>query len=107
MKFLAIYIIEAHARDEWPIGKTISSDDQPLMLEQRLENARRCKRNLKFEMPMLVDGMDDTFHHTYGCWPFRFYAIYEGKLVLKAEPDTDAYTYNLDHLDNWLANFYK
>jgi hypothetical protein len=36
---------------------------------------------------MLVDNMKNTFHNTYEPWPFRFYFIHHGKVVLKAEPD--------------------
>ncbi|CAF3907730.1 unnamed protein product [Rotaria magnacalcarata] len=106
MRFLVIYIAEAHARDQWPVGNTISSVNQPTVLDERLENARRSQMNLKFEMPMLVDNMDNSFHETYGSWPFRFYAIYDGKLVMKPEPDKDIYTYNLNELDRWVTNFY-
>ncbi|CAF3184986.1 unnamed protein product [Rotaria socialis] len=106
MRFLVIYIAEAHARDQWPVGNTISSVNQPTELDQRLENARRSKKDLKFEMPMLVDNMDNSFHETYGSWPFRFYAIYDGRLVMKPEPDKDMYTYNLNELEKWVTNFY-
>lgn len=58
-------------------------------------------------MPMLVDGMENTFHSTYGSWPFRFYIIHNGKLVLKAEPNCSGFSYNLDELDTWLTNFHE
>ena len=107
MCLLAIYIAEAHARDQWPVGKTISCVDQPTTLEQRLENARQFKKKFSFEMPMLVDSMDNAFHTTYGAWPFRFYVINDGKLMLKAEPGETTYAYNLDELDTWIENFYR
>ncbi len=107
MRLLVIYIVEAHARNQWPVGKTISCVDQPTTLEQRIENARQCKKNFNFEMPMLVDDMGNAFHSTYGSWPFRFYVIYQGKLVLKAEPNKENYSYNMDELDIWVANFYQ
>jgi hypothetical protein len=104
---LAIYIAEAHSRDQWPVGKTISSVDQPTTLEQRLENAQQFKKNFNFEMPMLVDNMDNTFHHTYGSWPFRFFVIHDGKLILKAEPDKETFAYDIDEIDTWITNFYQ
>jgi hypothetical protein len=104
---LAIYIAEAHARDQWPAGKTISCVDQPTELEQRLENARQFKEKFNFEMPMLVDSMDNTFHWTYGSWPFRFYVINNGKLVFKAEPGETTYAYDLNELDRWIDDFYR
>ncbi|CAF3320554.1 unnamed protein product [Rotaria socialis] len=107
IKLVAIYIAEAHSKDEWPVGETISCVEQPKTLEERLENARRFKKNFNFEMPMLVDDMNNTFHNTYGSWPFRFFVIYEGQLLLKAEPDAEMFTYDLDEIDKWIANFYE
>jgi hypothetical protein len=106
IQFLVVYIAEAHARDQWPVGKTISCVDQPTTIEQRLENARECKKNFNFEMPMVVDNMDNTFHLTYGSWPFRFYVIYDGKLVLKAEPNKETFSYHIDELNQWVDNFH-
>ena len=106
MRLLVIYIAEAHARDQWPVGKTISCVDQPTTLEQRLENARQCKATFNFEMPMLVDTMDDTFHCTYGAWPFRFYVVFQGKLIFKAEPNEQNFCYDLQELDAWVSSFY-
>lgn len=107
IRLLAVYIAEAHSRDEWPVGKTISCVDQPKTLEQRLENARNFQKNFNFQMPMLVDNMDNTFHSTYGSWPFRFFVIYEGKLILKAEPDKQTFAYDINEIDHWINNFYQ
>jgi len=107
MRLLVIYIAEAHARDEWPVGKTISCVDQPTTLTQRLDNAKQFTKSFNFQMPMLVDNMDNTFHATYGSWPFRFYIIHDGKVVLKAEPSQTNFAYNIDELDNWIDNFYQ
>ncbi len=107
IRFLAVYIAEAHARDQWPVGKTISCVDQPTTLAERLRNAEQFKKNFKFEMPMLVDNMDNTFHNTYGSWPFRFFVIYEGKLILKAQPDKETFAYDMNEIDNWISNFYQ
>jgi hypothetical protein len=105
--FLAVYIAEAHARDQWPVGKTISCVDQPTTLTQRLKNAQEFKKNFNFEMPMLVDNMENNFHHTYGSWPFRFFVIYEDKLILKAQPDKENFAYNINEIDHWINNFYQ
>lgn len=104
---LLIYIAEAHARDQWPVGKTISCVNQPKTLNERLDNARQLQKDFQCEIPMLVDSMDNTFHTTYGAWPFRFYVIHENKLVFKAEPHKETFTYNMDELDRWIANFHQ
>jgi len=100
-----IYIAEAHARDEWPMGKTISCVDQPTTIEQRTENARQCYNDCQFEVEMLIDTMNNQFHLTYGSWPFRFYVFYENKLVFKAQPDENTFEYDLNQLNNWIDNF--
>ncbi len=66
ISLLAIYITEAHARNEWQVGKTISCVDQPTTLSQRLENSRQFQKNFNIQIPMLVDSMENTFHATYG-----------------------------------------
>ncbi|CAF3101145.1 unnamed protein product [Rotaria sp. Silwood2] len=107
IRLVAIYIAEAHSRDEWPVGETISCVDQPKTFEQRLKNAQKFKKNFNLEMPMLVDDMNNTFLNTYGSWPFRFFVIYEGELILKAEPDKETFAYDLDEIDKWITNFYE
>ncbi|CAF4766953.1 unnamed protein product, partial [Rotaria sp. Silwood2] len=63
--------------------------------------------NFNLEMPMLVDDMNNTFLNTYGSWPFRFFVVYEGELILKAEPDKETFAYDLDEIDKWITNFYE
>lgn len=105
--FLAVYIAEAHSRDQWPVGKTISCIDQPTTIEERIKYAQNFKKNFNFEMPMLIDNMDNTFHNTYGSWPFRFFVIYDGKLILKAQPNKENFGYDLNEIDNWINSFYQ
>ena len=107
MRLATIYIAEAHARDQWPAGKTISCVDQPTTLPERLHNARQFKDDFDLQMPMLVDSMENTFHHTYGSWPFRFYIIHDGKLALKAEPGETTFAYDMNELDLWIADYYR
>lgn len=47
IRFLAVYISEAHSRDQWPVGKTISCVDQPTTMEERLHNAREFRKKLQ------------------------------------------------------------
>lgn len=105
IRFLAVYISEAHSRDQWPVGKTISCVDQPKTMEERLHNAREFRKNFQLEVPLLVDGMENTFHHTYGSWPFRFFVLHQGELVLKAQPDENTFGYDLGQLDQWIDNY--
>ena len=107
IRFLSIYIAEAHASDQWPVGKTISCVSQSTTLEERLNNARYFQMKFNLKVPMLVDNMRNTFHLTYGSWPFRFYVFYQTKLVLKAQPQEENFAYNMDQLDHWIDHFYQ
>jgi len=106
IRLITIYIAEAHASDQWPAGKTISCFRQPKSLDERLNNARYFQKTYEFEMPILVDSMENRFHLTYGSWPFRFYVVHQGKLVLKPEPGEQTYAYDMDELDRWISEFY-
>lgn len=104
IRFLAVYIAEAHARDQWPVGETISCVDQPRTLEERLVNARNFRDSFHFEMEMLVDNMNNDFHHTYGAWPFRFFIVNHGILVFKAEPNKDNFAYDFNQIYQWIES---
>jgi len=101
--FLAIYIQEAHARDEWPCGKIKSFCDQPKTLSARAELANELlRRESGIKFPLLVDNINNDFQNQYSCWPFRFYILYNNKIALKAQPNLDNYLYDLEHIDNWI-----
>ena len=77
MDFLFVYIMEAHAKDEWPLGKTRSKFRQHQTLGERIEAAKfYLKRSLQMEnsadaaeIPLAVDLMDNEFNTTFGAWP--------------------------------------
>jgi len=100
--FAAIYIAEAHARDEWPVGKTVSFVDQPTQIEQRLEVAALLRTATSFPLPLLIDSIDNSFQSAYAAWPFRFYIIYRGKIVVKAQPDPVTHGYHLTDIEDYL-----
>jgi len=100
--FLAVYITEAHARDEWPCGKSLSFCDQPKTNEERCHLANLAKDKCSISFPYLVDTIENQFETTYAAWPFRFYGFLNGKLSLKPQPNTQHYAYLIDDLENWL-----
>lgn len=102
--FLAVYISEAHAKDEWPIGNVFSFANQPVNQEERCTMAKLYIEKWKFEtIPMYVDSMENTFQDDFAAWPFRFYGIENGnKLTLKAQPDMSCYSYDVTVVEKWL-----
>jgi len=75
-----VYLQEAHADDIWPLGYGIKKHSS---LEGRIE---ACQAFLSKHQALrealdyvVVDAMDDSFLHTYGAWPERyFFASREG-----------------------------
>ena len=129
--FSLVYIAEAHARDEWPVGDPIAID-QALTLADRTAHAAALRdtfRPLLDDWTMLVDdpqpanGSDrcssscdgdskgstggDAFDRAYAAWPTRFYVLSAPedapvRLVFKAEPDRDN-EYKLQTLQDFLS----
>jgi len=101
--FLAVYITEAHARDEWPVGQNVSFCNQPKTLDQRLSLANRLTTELDCPAHVVVDKMDDEFMKTFAAWPFRYYIVHKGKIALKAQPAVSSYGYTFERdLREWL-----
>jgi hypothetical protein len=101
--FLAIYITEAHAKDEWPVGKTTSFCDQPKTNEERMKLAKMTTEKCGFSFPFLVDTIENHFENAYSSWPFRFYGFKNGKLDYKPTPDLlPRFAYDVSKLGEWL-----
>ena len=73
---LTIYIEEAHALDEWPIGSRIAYA-QPKSDADRLSIVRDFITATGYRLPMLVDPVSrgNPFSRLYAPWPIRFYII--------------------------------
>jgi len=112
--FCYVYVSEAHARDEWPLGD-VESHPQPTTLEERRGLACRfhslyCAVDAEAAapasqaiapsatitaascgalcepMPILVDGMDNAFAKAYAVWPERFFVIEDSRLSYISKP---------------------
>jgi len=101
-EFLAVYITEAHAKDEWPVGETVSVCNQPKSMDERLAIANQFVKDHDYKVPLIVDTMNNSFQKMFAAWPIRFYIVRNGKIVYKAQPDLESYTYNIDEVEAWL-----
>lgn len=90
--FVGVYISEAHAVDEWPLGNKYCVK-QPRDMETRLTIAKEFVENFNFKIPMLVDTMDNQFDLLFASWPERFYIVRNNKLEHVGEP-TDEFGFN-------------
>jgi len=105
VNFLSIYITEAHAKDEWPVGSKVSHCKQPKTLSERLAIANAFVKQQEVKLPLAVDTMTNSFQQEYAAWPFRFYVIQDGKMALIAQPTAETHYYTLQDLKDWLAEF--
>ena len=76
-----VYIAEAHARDEWPVGNPLRIA-QPATTAERCAVARRLLRETAAGaaaaagVGVYVDGAEeDGFDEAFRAWPTRFYAL--------------------------------
>jgi len=104
-----VYIAEAHALDEWPMGDGYPGSEykalnQPKSVSERCTVAKMFREEIGCRLPMVVDGISDSFEKTYSVWPLRFYIVKQGKIVYKAQP-TAKYRYSVDELRENVAKF--
>lgn len=95
VNFRFVYILEAHAQDEWPISSARwSPTKQPVTynqtrtIEERLSVAKDFIRDFDFPIPVLLDKPDENlFEKFYAPWPVRIYIVdSEHRLTYKAQP---------------------
>ena len=56
----------------------------------------------RFSWPMACDTMDGAFLSTFGAWPTRFFAVADGKVAFKIEPNALG-KFDPTELRQWLA----
>jgi hypothetical protein len=104
--FLTIYIKEDHPTDEWQMKVNEKEDicyPQPRTLEDRLVIARDFVARHQFEIPLLVDAMDDRADEVWAGWPERLYIVGEdGKIAYKGE--TGPFGFHPEEVESWLAS---
>jgi thiol-disulfide isomerase/thioredoxin len=87
-QFYFVYLEEAHAHDVWPLpsnerAKIVYATPKDAAARQQI--AEVCSRELKIELPMLVDEMSDATGRAYTAWPTRLYVIDgEGRIAWKS-----------------------
>lgn len=86
--FLMVYVREAHPTDGWKMSSNERKGvelAQPKTFDERLGVAQTCQRKLGFDMPFLVDTINDEVGATYSGMPSRLYVIDRaGKVAYKS-----------------------
>ena len=90
VKFLLVYIREAHATDGWQVP---ANKRDGVLLEsaksqdQKEDHATQCVRKLNIKFPALVDNMDNQVEQDYTAWPDRLYVVgKDGRIAWKGAP---------------------
>jgi hypothetical protein len=99
---MAVYLEEAHAKDEWPVGEKVSICEQPKNIQERAAIAGKFIKEQEFQLPMVIDAMNNNFQKSFAAWPFRFYIVHQGRVALKAQPDAESHHYDLEAVREWL-----
>jgi len=102
---VAIYITEAHASDEWPVGPSISFCRQPRSIQERCDLAQKFINTRLYRVPMLVDTMENNFQAAFAAWPFRYFIIKNNKITYKAQPSVLDLCYNPHDLATLIPTF--
>jgi hypothetical protein len=92
VNFLTVYIEEAHAANEWPIGSRLKYD-QPKKMEDRFKIIEDFRQALDYyDVPVVADLVgeqgftDNHFLVEYAPWPIRIYVIHQRTMRYIAEP---------------------
>jgi len=102
--FVCIYIVEAHAVDEWPIRtRPDLCIKQQSKLQERCSVAKQLKNTHGLRIPLFVDTMDNTFETTYAAWPLRAFVFQQNKIQFILQPKSPGY-YDLRDLYAYLEN---
>lgn len=79
---------------------------QPKSLGERLAIAGDFVRRFHYEIPVLVDPMDNPADAAYAGWPERFYIVDEdGRIVYKGKPGP--FGYRPEEVEGWLARRFR
>jgi hypothetical protein len=110
--FALVYIAEAHASDQWPVGQSVSVCAAPRDLTARVALAARLCRERGVRAPVLVDDpAGDGFLERFAAWPVRFYGLEllgggadeaAVSVPFAAQPHASDCNYHEDDLEDWL-----
>jgi len=111
IKWIFVYISEAHAQDVWPIsqlgpGREILAHKN---IQERAKAAQRFNQEYQlssFFHTLLLDNMQDDFDRTYHSWPFRFWVIGPSQSI-DFKPMPHNATYDVSQLDWFLSSSYS
>jgi hypothetical protein len=101
---LTVYIKEAHPEDEWQMKVNEKEDvcyAQPKTQSARVMIANDFVKRFQYNIPLLVDPIQNPANAAFSAWPERFYIIDEqGTIAYKGEPGP--FGYKPEEVVQWL-----
>jgi hypothetical protein len=90
VRFLVVYITEAHPSDVWQMESNIKDKvvfASPKNEEERAYLAGACVRKLGIKIPAVLDKFGNSTEAAYTAWPDRLYLINaKGRVAYKSKP---------------------
>ena len=105
VNFVTVYIKEAHPQDEWQMESNEKEGvcyPQPKTTGERVAIANDFAKRFQYEIPLVVDPIENPANAAYAGWPERFYVVDErGVIVYKGKPGP--FGYHPEEVEAWLA----
>ena len=99
-----MYLEEAHAEDEWPIGSSVKIMSHK-SISDRLGAVNKLKSETDWYMPTYMDNMANEFNELFKAWPIRFYLIKNLELKYVAMPKDGMFS--LPDLETNIENLFQ
>ena len=102
--FLTVYIREAHPLDEWQMSANETDSicyRQPRTTAARVAIANDFVTRFHYELPLLVDAIENPADHVYAGWPERFYILSEANVIIY-KGETGPFGYHPEAVEAWL-----
>jgi len=103
---ICVYIAEAHACDEWPLGN-FECVKKPKTQEERIAAAQYFVDKYGLKIPVLVDNMDNAFDNVFAAWPERWFLLHKSMTVLDVGFPTTEFGYDRGQVEEILQEFEK
>ena len=97
--FVAVYIAEAHAQDEWAYVRNRFNIKQHRNLKDRVEAAKNGFK-LNFECPILVEPMSNELSLQFSAHPDKLCIIENGKVAFIGKRGPTGY--HVSEIERWL-----
>jgi len=104
--FLTVYVCEAHATDEWKLGNRVKIP-QHQSLNDRISAAKLFESENDYQIPLVVDSMDNDFDTTYSAWPERGYIIYQRHMEYISNADITGAINWEEGVEKWLQHHFN